>query len=565
MTTKIFCHLRPCLFLILFLLPAANLFAEYFVIERFDVDIRLDQSGFFEVTETIDVRFTEQRHGIYRDIPYKYQFNGESYKIDIYDIEVEGHKFKTMWEGRNRRIRIGDPDRYVDGQQRYVIRYKVEDAWLFEEEHTEFYWNITGNDWPVEMEEINYAIHLPESPPLSEEDYRRFTGRRGTQGTDATITYQNGTLSGESTRTYQPGEGLTVAIRLPVDYIERPSEMEVFLSRYGLLSVPLALLGLLAGLWFRHGKEDDFVKMVHYYPPDNISPAEAGAFIDDKTDNRDLTCLIPYWAGQGFLEMQEHEEKKLLIFTDTDYEFIKIKDLPADRPDYERTIFNGLFRDGDSVRLSDLKNSFYKKMSKARSQLQHSVRDKQLHTPRSRMIWGLLPVGAVLCFGLGPFLMFFFEQYVAGAATVATGIIAFIVRRPMLKKNKQGMEIYQQLYGFRMFVDKADKDRIKRLLEDDPSYFEKTLPFAIAFGMTEKWTNQFAGLFTEPPRWYHSAYAHRQGPYQNDSFQAFAGNFDSSMREVQSVFTSRPSSSGSGGVSGGSSGGGFGGGGGGSW
>jgi len=43
--------------------------------------------------------------------------------------------------------------------------------------------------------------------------------------------------------------------------------------------------------------------------PDNITSAEAGFFIDDKTDNRDLLSLIFYWAAKGCIEIEETEKK----------------------------------------------------------------------------------------------------------------------------------------------------------------------------------------------------------------------------------------------------------------
>jgi uncharacterized membrane protein YgcG len=552
---------------ILFLLwlPATGVFAEYFTIDQFDVRIRIDQKGFFEVTETIDVVFTQPRHGIYRDIPYRYRIDGERYDIDIYDVEVEGRPFKKMRSGNNRRIRIGHPDRYVDGEQRYVIRYKVARAWLFEKEHTEFYWNLLGTDWTVPIDRVTFAIELPGNLNLEADDYRIFTGASGQKGQDATAGYSGGVLSGRSTRTFQPGEGRTVAIRLPKDYISRPSELEKFIADYGLLGFPLTFIGVLFTLWYRHGRDDNFVKMVHFYPPEDLPPAEAGAFIDDKTDNRDLLALIPYWGGQGYLKMREIKVEKLLIFSDTDYEFTKLKNLPADRPQYEKTIFNRIFRDGDVARLSKFKDKFYSTMSTAKSQLRRTVRNRQLHTPRSRMIFGLLPLATLLCFILGGVFGFYFEHLAAGISMAVVGFGVLIIRRPMLKKNKQGMDLYRQLYGFRMFVDQADRNRLERLLQYDPAYFEKTLPYAISFNMAKKWTKNFNDLFTEPPSWYVSSHPYH-GPAHGNSFESFASHFNSSIKEVQSVFTSQPGSSGSGGgFSGGSSGGGFGGGGGGSW
>ncbi len=549
---------------ILLLVIAAGLRAQGFVIKQYEIDIDIHPDGYFDVEERIEVDFEEPHHGIYRDIPLRYNVDGERTSIDIDDVQVENWRDKTSRNNGNLRIRIGDPDRYVEGRQDYVIRYRVRDAWLFMEDHTEFYWNLVGTEWEAPIEQIDYEIQLREAPPLDSTDFRVFTGARGERAQDATIEYQSGELRGESTRAFRAGEGLTVAIKLPVDYIHRPSPAERFLQNFGLAGIPLAVAGYLIWLFRSYGKEEDFVEMVHFYPPDNMPPAEAGAFIDDKVHNRDLIALIPYWAGQGLLEMTVTETTQLLIISKTDYELTKLKDLPADRPQYERIIFDGLFESGDRVKLSEFKNQFYKTMSRANRQLRRSVRERELYTSTSYNYFRLwLPLLAVGCVVAGTVFLFF-AQIAAGVGMLLVAIAILILRRPMLKKNKKGLGLYRQLHGFRMFIDQAETPRLKRLLEDDPAYFEKTLPYAVAFNMVKDWTGKFDGLFTEPPRWYH-AYPHTSSG--RGSFHNFAEGFDTNVREIQGVFMSTPASSGGsgGGFSGGSSGGGFGGGGGGGW
>src|SRR3989304_7164671 len=56
--------------LILFSSPA---FAQYFTINRFHSDIMINEDSSIIVKETIDVEFHQQRHGIYREIPFKYR------------------------------------------------------------------------------------------------------------------------------------------------------------------------------------------------------------------------------------------------------------------------------------------------------------------------------------------------------------------------------------------------------------------------------------------------------------------------------------------------------------
>lgn len=545
------------------LLLAAPARAEYFTIENYRVDIRVDQSGEFLVEETIDVNFSAERHGLFRKMPYRYKVDGKTHKIKYRNVQVEGWPVEKEWDFEFLTLRIGDADKYVYGPQRYVIRYKVKEAWLFMEEHTEFYWNVVGPQWEVPIKKVEYRIEFANSPSLVEGDYYVYTGGYGQQGTDATIHYRGGAIGGQSQRELGPGEGLTVAVKLPYDYVHRPTETELFLKQYGLLGLPLALIAVLFGIWYKHGKDEEGTLVVQYYPPADFPPAEAGGFIDDKIDNRDLICMIPYWGSQGYLEMTEKQEK-MLVFTKKDYEFKKLNNLPGTRPQYERTMFSGLFSRGDVVELSELKNTFYTTMSNARSDLKHAIHNRMLYTPISRSLYQLwIPLGAILALLLGA-LFIVLGQFPAAIGMIVLGIAGFIMRRPMLRRTTEGSEIYQHLRGFREFVKMADQPRIERLLKDDPAYFDKTLPYAIAFNMAKEWSKKFDGLFTEPPSWYHGYYV---GPHYGSNFGNFANDFTSSMNEVQSVFTSQPSSSGGGGSFGGGgfSGGGFGGGGGGSW
>ena len=132
----------------------------------------------------------------------------------------------------------------------------------------------------------------------------------------------------------------------------------------------------------------------------------------------------------------------------------------------------------------------------------------------------------------------------------------------MVKKTAKGNELYQQLAGFKEFIQKVDKDRLVLFLKEDEHYFDKVLPFAIVFNMADTWKDKLQGLDVPPPNWY-------VGNYNGFNTYMFLNSLDHSMNEMSKSFYSQPGSSGSSGGSfgggGGFSGGGFGGGGGGSW
>src|SRR4030042_6404101 len=136
--------------LILFITPVC---AQYFTITKFHSDITIQKDSSFMVRETIDVKFERSRHGIYRDIPFKYRdefgkvITTPTKVLSVTDGSGKAWKYSVKNAGPVIQIRIGDPKRFVEGNQTYVITYEVENTILFFNDHDELYWNVTGNAW----------------------------------------------------------------------------------------------------------------------------------------------------------------------------------------------------------------------------------------------------------------------------------------------------------------------------------------------------------------------------------------------------------------------------------
>src|SRR5205085_11010535 len=111
-----------------------------------------------------------------------------------------------------------------------------------------------------------------------------------------------------------------------------------------------------------------------FYPPENVSPSVSGYIIDDTLDRRDLTALVPYWGAGGYLQVQESEKSSMLGLKKTkEYTFVRLKHLPDSAMMFEKTLFNGIFKTGDNVKLSDLKDVLYTTMSQAKKELEEEV------------------------------------------------------------------------------------------------------------------------------------------------------------------------------------------------
>src|SRR4030065_997569 len=100
--------------LILNISPA---FAEYFTITKFHSDITIQKDSSFIVRETIDVKFERSRHGVYRDIPFKYRdefgkvITTPTKVLSVTDGSGKAWKYSVKNAGPVIQIRIGGPKR----------------------------------------------------------------------------------------------------------------------------------------------------------------------------------------------------------------------------------------------------------------------------------------------------------------------------------------------------------------------------------------------------------------------------------------------------------------------
>jgi uncharacterized membrane protein YgcG len=131
-----------------------------------------------------------------------------------------------------------------------------------------------------------------------------------------------------------------------------------------------------------------------------------------------------------------------------------------------------------------------------------------------------------------------------------------------------GRVLLDKIEGFKMFLAAVEKDRLNFFNppERTPYLFEKYLPYALALGVEQQWSEQFSEVLAQAGE---RRVAYSPGWYSGTSWShlgagGFASSLGSSFSGAISSSSHAPGSS-SGGGGGGSSGGGGGGGGGGGW
>jgi uncharacterized membrane protein YgcG len=216
--------------------------------------------------------------------------------------------------------------------------------------------------------------------------------------------------------------------------------------------------------------------------------------------------------------------------------------------------------DGHSVRISELRNKFYSSLPTIRNAIYDSLVSSGYYLQRPDEVkqrWVGLAMFSVL---LGTALSVLAVKWMwvtispiaLGAATVVSALILFVFARIMAARTIAGARAREATLGFKEFLSRVEEERYKKMITS-PEMFERFLPYAMAFGVADKWAKAFEDMYREPPTWYVGG----SGQFSATSFSHSIGTMSSA---AASSMSSSPGSSGSGG--GGSSGGGSGGGGG---
>jgi uncharacterized membrane protein YgcG len=258
-------------------------------------DIGLAQDGTLTVTETISaiVEGDRIKRGIYRDLPLTFtDASGRTARVDfkLVSVERDGNAEPYRTESIKGGIRIysGDADVLLSrGEHTFRFTYETARQIRFFDDHDELYWNVTGTDWAFPIEEASATVTLPSGVKAQALDV--FTGRYGATDKNARAVEEGDELMFTTTRRLQPGEGLTIAIKMPKGSIERPSASteRLWWFRDNLAAI-IAIVGLVivvlyySRAWFKVGRDPARGVMVpRWDAPDGISPALVN-YIDNK-------------------------------------------------------------------------------------------------------------------------------------------------------------------------------------------------------------------------------------------------------------------------------------------
>lgn len=536
-----------------------------FTLQRFDEVINVNVDGSFDVSETLLVDFVEPKHGLYRVIPTQYQTeDGATLLTTMENVSVTdlggGPIETTVKNDGALTLRIGSADKTVYGPQYYVIHYRVRGALVELSDRVELYWNVTGTEWDAPPLEASVQVKLPnEAAVIIKEDLQLacYTGEQGSAESNCTTG-----VSGKTMMAGTSGGYLTIAFAWPKGIVDVPAPLlqtptqaitETLAGGSG-FAVVVWLLPFLVFLfmflhWRKHGRDPKGRGTIvpEYEPPKDLRAGEVGMLLASWVDNRYLSAGIVQLAVLGHLKIAEVIEERFGPDRKT-FTLERTGKGEEELRAWEKALLLALFKDGAMrVTEDDLKPHFARDKAFAVSALEDRLLAEGYffkHPKRARIGWMI--VGGVITF-LG------FQMFIP--AVMLTGGIFLLFGWLMAKRTQKGAEALDGAKGFKLFLTTAEKYRLQ--WQEKEGIFEKYLPYAMVFGVADKWAKAFAAVHVEPvhPAWY-------IGPsLMNFNAVDFTSRMNQLTQQMSAVAAPKGGASGGGGFSGG----GFGGGGGGSW
>ena len=525
-------------------------------------------------------------------------------------------------------IRIGSPTEPFEGeqQQTYVVTYRLAHVANGFPDHAELYWNVTGGRFEIPVDSVKVTVRGPAAVT----DALCFQGADRSADPCEASAGQTATYSATG---LGPREQVTIVASFPASAItdtapdlrdgetgfsgdssgsqmSPPVAKSLSLLGYGGgLAIPALAAALMGTLVWKRGRDEQYAGLtpglspvegapgpvtqgekgpvaVQFTPPEGIRPGLVGTIIDEQANTIDVSATVVDLAVRGHLLIEEVESGA--VFKRTDWQLTQL--VPPAQAEtllpFEKTLLAGIFAESNPVLLSDLKNKFHTTLTTAQAQMYSEVtrlgwfRRSPEQARRGWVALGTVLMGAGLVSGwflgfqsaktdrVGGLSFVVPSGIVLAGGLLVAGLIIRVLGSRMAAKTAGGSAVLAQSLGFKQYLVTAEARQIR--FEEAQDIFSRYLPYAIVFGVADRWAGTFsevaeaataAGQSIGMPGWYVFA---GTGGFGN--FSGIASGMDSFSTMASGTFTSTPGSSGSSGFSGGGfSGGGGGGGGGSSW
>ena len=315
-----------------------------YVIDKYDINIIINENNTFEITENITAYFNVPKHGIFRTIPLKNTItrldgSKSDNRAQISNLSIN-NEYSTSRQNGNYKIQIGSKNETLTGKQNYTIKYTYNIGKDPVKDYDELYYNLIGTDWDTVIGNVSFTITMPKNFDSSKLGFS--SGSKGsTENSNVNFNVNENTITGNYNGILAPREALTVRCELPEGYFVGAG-FTTSPMIYLMFIIPI--LGLIISflLWCKFGRDNQVVETVEFYPPQGFNSLEIGFLYKGKADNRDVTSLLIYLANKGYIKISETEEKSLFSKIQG-FKITKLKEYDGNNVN-EKIFLDGLFK-----------------------------------------------------------------------------------------------------------------------------------------------------------------------------------------------------------------------------
>lgn len=522
-------------------------------------------------------------------------------------------------------IQIGDEYVTLTGLQSYVISYTLVYPDDRVRTGDNIYHSLLGDGWASDIRRFEFEVEFDKPLPQEAIDSCYiYSGPWNSMGDEWGVAEQsyidNYTLTG-SVDNLPAGQAISFRLSLPEGYFVDVPVRSPWLP-YLLYALSIALgvwmIAYLVSIRLKHP-----VPSVQFYPPTGMNSAEVGTIIDNTADVKDLVSLIPWFAQQGHITI--HEQTSQSFWNEPRITLHLVKPLPNEAPEYQKLFLDALFPSGNESDLSklgdrsslirlalrNLKNQFLHERNLTNtsymvwllplmailmifgyatdSRVCAFDQDKFIFSfffaglqcaaamrrfrysevraySRINALWSTLAVLLLGALHLGLLWAFhepqdFFLSLTDTICIFGISYLVLLLSDRFYTDTDYRIDTIGQLLGLREFIKTAEKDRLEKLVDEQPEYFYDILPYAMVFGLANRWSKKFQGIDLPSQHWYNVT------SLSGDALQFTGSQIANSISNTisTSITSYVSSSSHNASSSSGGSGGGGGGGGGGAW
>jgi len=483
-------------------------------IDRLESSAVLNLDGSISVHQVISYNFQgAKRDNVDLWLPTKYSdSNQNNYKLKIFLSSVSDNvnnigSFKTELKDDYLKVSYKMENRYFADRTIFIVDYVAEGVVRFGLNEDYFYWNATGNVWPLTIKQSVIKIILPRKIVANTDQLSCLYGAPGKElkcrsaviekaQSQLMFLFENPfeIFSGESTR---------ASFTLPKGTIYEPTLMEMirgFVDRNWIALAPFPVLIIFLILWRQRGRDPRSSGNIEIQigPPPDLSPAEIGTVLDEKVHGLDVTAEIFYLASRGYFRITR-------VFNQSadDFLFTKLGEIRYSETEFQQTILNTIFANDNQVHLSELASNFAVNRSAIFKQIYESTVAKGLF-PHSPAKIRALYVSVAVALALGGFYTSFayFNGNIYGyASSILSGIFITVMAMAMPRRSKKGVSVRERIIGFKYFLI-GGTDISSGALAKNQSQFENYLSYSIVLSVEKDWAYQYKNVFISPLSWY---------------------------------------------------------------